>query len=376
MTGDGAWARERLGRAAAKLRVARDRIGATFPHAATDGRYDARDPAWWTAGFWPGMLWLLYEADGDPSWRRLAEALEERLHPLLGLPGRLHHDVGFMWMLTAVARHRLTAAEDARAQALLAATYLAGRFNPAGRYLRAWADTAEERRAGWAIIDTVMNLPLLDWASRAAGDPRFQAVARAHTETVLAHFCRPDGSVRHIVVFNPATGAVDRVLGGQGASPESAWARGTAWALYGLALGYAYRRDPPVLAAARRTAHFFMAALPEDGVPPWDFRSGRDEAPRDTSAAAIAASGLLELARWVPPADAALYERAARRLMAALDGYLLWDPAVDGLLGQGVSHLPQGTAVGVPLIYGDYFWLEALTRMAGGEGLFYRSPPP
>lgn len=154
------------------------RIGARFPHASKGGVYELASPEWWTAGFWPGMLWQLYGASGRQELKALAEECELAMGAVLDGFVRLDHDLGFMWTLTSVANYKLTGNETSHVRAMKAANYLAGRFNLKGRYIRAWNPWHEgERNEGVAIIDCCMNMPLLFWASRTSGDPRYAQIA-------------------------------------------------------------------------------------------------------------------------------------------------------------------------------------------------------
>lgn len=353
-----------------------ERIGAGFPHASQSGVYDLAEPQWWTAGFWPGMLWLLYNESGQKEFKRIAEECEVKLDRVLDAYIRLDHDLGFMWTLTSIANYKLNGNEASRVRALKAANYLAARFNLKGRYIRAWNPWTEgERNEGVAIIDCCMNVPLLFWASGTTGDPRYAHIAEAHLDTVVKHFIREDGSVCHIVRFDPVTGEMLEAVGGQGYSPESAWSRGAAWAIYGLALAYHHTGKTDYLSAAQRAANFFMSRLPEDHVPAWDFRAPEElRKLRDTSAGSCAASGLIFLAEKLGEVhgDTGVYFAAGERILKSLfENYGDWDnPAQEGLLLHGTSNYPQGTNVDVPLIYGDYFFVEGLARLKGC-GPFY-----
>ncbi|WP_230193341.1 glycoside hydrolase family 88 protein [Paenibacillus sp. CECT 9249] len=350
------------------------RIGAGFPHASKGGVYELAEPSWWTAGFWPGMLWLLYNESGREELRSLAEECESKLDSVLDAYVRLDHDLGFMWTLTSVASYKLTGSEVSRVRAMKAANYLAARFNLKGRYIRAWNPWRDgERNEGQAIIDCCMNMPLLFWASRTSGDPRYAHIAEAHMETVLRYFIRADGSVYHIVNFDPATGEMLEGMGGQGYAAESAWSRGTAWAIYGLTLAYRHTGQLDYLSAAQRVANFFLSRLPEDNVPAWDFRAPEElRSLRDSSAGSCAASGLLLLAAKSEDGDAGVYRAAGERILKSLyEAYGAWDnPAEEGLLLHGTSNYPQGTNIDVSLIYGDYYFVEGLARLKGG-GPFY-----
>ena len=188
--------------------------------------------SWWTNGFWGGIQWLLYQDTGEERYAEIARLSEEKLEKCFQSFYGLHHDVGFMYMPTAVADWRLTGRADSRRTGLHAANLLAGRFNPAGRFIRAWNDTWDDTK-GWAIIDCMMNLSLLYWASEETGDPRFRQIAMLHADTARENFIRPDGSVCHIVEFDPETGKMVRSLGGQGYGEGSSWTRGQGWAVYG-----------------------------------------------------------------------------------------------------------------------------------------------
>ncbi|OPA76335.1 glycosyl hydrolase [Paenibacillus selenitireducens] len=350
-----------------------ERIGASFPHAAHQGVYQCEEPHWWTAGFWSGILWLFHREDPASGFGEIARQCEEKLDMPLQEFDQLHHDVGFMWILTSVANYELSGDATSRRRALTAASHLAGRFNMKGSYIRAWNPWSEgEDNTGLAIIDCMMNLPLLYWASETTGDPRFRHIAIAHTNMVLNHFIREDGSVHHIVKFNPDTGEVVEALGGQGFAPQSAWARGTSWAMYGLTLSYRYTGDPAYLQAAKKVTHFFLSALGPDGVPTWDFRLPTD-APsyKDSSAGACAASALLELARCVPANESQMYAQHANSLLQHLiKACGNFSDQEEGLLLHGAGHVPEGRNQDNPLIYGDYYFVEALAKQRGYEGLF------
>ncbi|NQX67808.1 glycoside hydrolase family 88 protein [Paenibacillus alba] len=369
------WAQEAWQKTVTKVARTSKRIGDGFPHASVQGEYKLEPAYWWTAGFWPGLLWLLYRETKDEQLKLLAESCEQQLDQVMADYYRLDHDIGFMWTLTSVARYKLLGAEDSKRRGLLAANLLAARFNVQGNFIRAWNPWREgEDNAGWAIIDCMMNLPLLHWASGTTGDPRYKQIAVRHADMVLEHFIRPDGSVNHIVIFDPHTGEQLEVNGGQGFAPESAWSRGTAWAIYGMALSHHHTGDERYLQAAKRAAHFFLANLPEDSVPHWDFRLPEDiTAYRDSSAGSCAACGLLLLADQVSEQESALYRQAGERILHSLYvNYGAWDSETEeGLILHGTSHYPEGKNIDVPLIYGDYYFVEGLSRLLGHGELFW-----
>jgi unsaturated chondroitin disaccharide hydrolase len=363
------------------------------PHATKNGIYDSTRIDWWTSGFWPGMLWIMYDMTKQPQYKEWAWEWDVRLEQALIGDSNFHHDVGFQFLPTAVIKYKLTGDPDARRRGLLAATLLAGRYNPVGRFIRAWNQVKptswNHGNEGWSIIDSTMNLSLLFWASEESGDPRFAHIAREQANTVAEHFIRPDGSVRHICRFDPLTGEYIESLGGQGFGPGSAWSRGAAWALHGMANTYRYTRDIRYLDAAKRVAHFFIASLEEDSIPRWDFRAERKEMepsnheetesspmtsePRDTSAASCAASGLLEIADLVPITESALYRESALRIIDSLTAhYAEWDdPVYEGILKEATGHLPAGQNINVSLIYGDYYYVETAAKLMGWKNRIF-----
>lgn len=344
-------------------------IGNKSPHVAgKDGLYDDMRIDWWTSGFWPGILWIVYDMTGDAKYKEAAWSWDERLAARFLENNSFDHDVGFQFLPTAAIKYKLTGDADAKRRALFAANFLAGRFNTKGNFIRAWNGD----KFGWSIIDTMMNLSLLFWASEESGDPRLAHVAQAHADMVMKQFVREDGSVHHIVRFDTVTGERTEALGGQGAGPDSAWSRGAAWALYGLTNTYRYTDKSAYLGAARRVANFFIASLTEDGVPHWDFRAEQEEGadiPRDSSAGAIAASGLLELADVLSEPEGRHYAAAARRILKSLhEHYGTWnEQGHEGILLEGTGHKPAGQNVNVSLIYGDYFYVEAIAKLNGWE---------
>ena len=344
-------------------------IGDRFPSMTDEhGRYTYTDNSWrWTTGFWPGLLWLIYEDTKHTPFADIALRCELKMDEALTAYVNLHHDVGFMWQLTSIKRFELTGDGDARRRGLIAASHLASRFNIVGRYLSAWNknDVNDSDPRGLSIIDSLMNLPLLYWASTETGDPRFRHVAIAHTETAIKHFIRADYSVNHMVEFDPFTGEKVRVRSGQGHATTSAWSRGTSWAVHGMALAYENTKDPRYLAVAKKVADFFIGELPPDNVPHWDFRVPRDAAtPRDTSAGMCAACGMLVLASHLEGDEAKKYLLAANAITkSTYENYGNWTNDSDGILRGGTFNYPAGLGIDVSLIYGDYYFVEALSKL-------------
>ncbi|MEG1926768.1 MAG: glycoside hydrolase family 88 protein [Ruthenibacterium sp.] len=348
-------------------------FGAEFPNITENGHYVSDNKSFWTKGFWPGILWNVYQETKDETFRNTAIQIENKLDNVLQDFYPIHHDAGFVWSLTSVANYRLTGNEVSRRRALTAASHLAGRFNLKGGFIRAWNDTQGKGNQGWAIIDCLMNLPLLYWASEETGDPRFRHIAMAHADTVIKEFSKADGSTYHIVCFNPETGVRIGYRSGQGATEDSAWARGQSWILYGMALSYRYTKEARYLRASVSAADFFVNNLPEDAIPYWDFKVPRGkDVPRDTSAAACAACGLLELAQYVEPKKAVCYTAWAERMIQALyEKWWLSQTGTHALLGGATFNYPAEKGINVSLIYGDYFYTEAVMRLAGDSVIFW-----
>ena len=371
------WIEALFERIEGKISAESDRMGDRIPYWTENGcyreDYGQKDISWWTNGFWCGILWQLYHAGCGEKYRRQAEAVEERLDGALEAFEGLHHDVGFMWLPSAVADFRLTGSAKSRLRGLKAASILAGRFNPAGGFLRAWNPSCVgegEDCRGWTIVDSMMNIPLLYWASRETGDPRFSHIARAHADTVLRVLTRPDGSCGHIGCLDAESGEFLGTLGGQGYGVGSAWSRGQAWILYGFALSFRYTGEASYLEAAKRTAHYFTAnAALTDYLPLCDFRQPRTPDLRDASAGVCAACGLLEIGEHVPENEAWLYREHAKNLIRAAEKVCCWDQDRDSIL-QNCMVDWQG-ARETDLIYGDYFLLEAVLRLLGRDFLIW-----
>lgn len=353
-----------------KVRVVVGRNEHKIPYTTVDGVFDdmsKKDIYWWTNGFWGGILWQMYHATGDELYRRAAEENEEKLDQNMRYFHAMDHDNGFKWLLTSVANYRQTGNEESRNRGLLAAANLAGRFNLTGRFIRAWNDKGSGKTAGWAIIDCMMNLPLLYWASEELHDPRFSQIARAHADTAEKYFIRPDGSVNHIVSFDPYTGAVLGTLGGQGYKEGSSWTRGQAWAIYGFALSYRHTKEEAYLNAAKRVAHYFIANIPESGLIPVDFRQPAEPGWEDSTASAIAACGMLEIANHTEETDKQIYEGVAIKLLKKLDEQRCsWDGETDQILKKCTAAYHDKEHE-FAIIYGDYYFIEAIWKLTGKE---------
>jgi unsaturated chondroitin disaccharide hydrolase len=350
------------------------RMEGIIPYISKNGRYHDLDSPdgiyWWTNGFWPGILWQMYHASRNETYRKLAEAVEIRLDEALEGYEGLHHDVGFMWLHSAVANYRLTGNKDSRRRGLHTANLLAGRYNPAGKFIRSWNGD----HTGWIIIDCMMNIPLLYWACRETGDPRFACIAKAHADTAMNVLIRPDGSCNHIAVLSPESGECLETPGGQGYAPGSSWSRGQAWAVYGYALSFHHTGDQKYLDTAKSIAHYVIANLAQnDWLPPVDFRSPPEPIKYDSTAAMISACGLLEIAEHAGDYEKSLYINSALNILRSGEKYFAdWNVEIDGIIGKGTGSYhgnPDDTEV--PIIYGDYFFTEAILRLLGKNFLIW-----
>ncbi|WP_234122780.1 glycoside hydrolase family 88 protein [Clostridium hydrogenum] len=361
-----------------KTYINNERIGAGFPHSVKNKHYVLESPQWWTAGFWPGILWRVYLKSKNESLRITAENCEEKMDYLLNDVELVDHDLGFMWTLTSVANYKITGNSKSRKRALLAANLLMARFNVKGNFIRAWNPwNKDDDNRGVVIMDSMMNLPILYWASEETGDPRFRNLAEEHAKTVLSNFVREDGSIYHTVIFDPETGEVVEKTGGQGFDVNSAWSRGCAWAIYGFTLSYKYTKNVEMLNAAKKVAHYFMANMQGKKYPLWDFRLPEDGSIKyrypDSSAGAIAACGLLLLSKYVSEFEAELYADEGENMLKNL--YLecatTGDLEEEGLLKHGTGHFMQQKNLDVPLIYGDYFFVEGISILNNEKMLFW-----
>ncbi len=342
-----------------------------IPYTADGGVFDDRsgesDICWWTNGFWAGMLWHLYHAFGNDLYRKTAEKIESKLDQNLMNYMGMDHDTGFKWLLTSVASWKITENPVSKNRSMLAAGNLAGRLNPKAGLIRAWNDSDTAETAGWAIIDCMMNLPLLYWASDQTKDPRFSQIAMIHADHALKAFIREDGSVRHIVCFDPATGEVIGDKGGQGMKEGSSWTRGQSWAVYGFTLSYLHTGKKAYLEGAEKVADYILAHLPEDGLIPVDYDQDPNCKWEDDTAAAITACGLLELEKITSPDRAKSCRKAAMKLLQTLASKrCLWSPDVDPLL-ERCSAAYHEEKHNYPIIYGDYYFTEAILKLCGKE---------
>ncbi len=363
---------EALDRAAEKFRKSMEAAAAAgiIPYQSINGKW-VESPfdgnGWWTGGFWPALMWQLWNRTKDDAFLQEARRTEKLLTDEFRVFRALNHDVGFMYLISCGADYKLTGEEQAGTDALHAASLLMGRFNPAG-FIRAWNHPDHK---GYAIIDCMMNLSLLFWASRQTGDPRFAHVARIHADTALREFLRPDGSVSHIIEFDPETGKRVKEHPGQGYCLGSSWSRGQAWGLYGFTLAWLNTEEPRYLEAAEKIAAYFISQIRPDGLTDCDFRQPKEEERLDNIAGAIAACGLLELEKVRGGKG---YRAAAEKLTAGLLNLCCdWSENSPGLLTKcTAAYHDDGAGRHTNITYGDYFLVEALTKFCGCDPMLWR----
>jgi len=344
-------------------------FGGQFPApSSTASVYPAMDNSEWTNGFWTGMLWLAYELSGAQRYRDAAEVHVRSFHARQrDRHNTNHHDLGFLYSLSCVAAYKLTGSQLAAEAAMGAARLLLERHNAGTGIIQAWGDLNDPAQRGRMIIDCNLNLPLLYWASSYSGETAFRDAANQHIEAAARHIVRADGSTFHTFFFNTDTGKPLQGKTHQGFADDSCWARGQAWGISGFPLVYRHNGDTRLIELSKVLANYYLNRLPEDGICYWDlvFTEGSQE--RDSSAAAIAACGLLELARNLPLLDPlrTSYENAALGMVQELStNYFNADAAPGaGLLRHAVYHKPHGIGVNESCIWGDYFYLEALVRL-------------
>ncbi|MCU6711574.1 glycoside hydrolase family 88 protein [Paenibacillus sp. J5C_2022] len=343
-----------------------------LPHIADGQRYEWGDNDDWIEGFYIGLMWLAYEYSGEIFYKEAAQNyltnFKDRLDRHVALD---HHDIGFLYSLSSVAQWQVTGSTEAREVALQAADRLLARWRPAIGIIQAWGKEDDADNGGRMIIDCLLNLPLLFWAYEQTGDSRYYDVAFRHALKSQKFLVRGDGSSYHTFYFDTATGHALRGGTHQGYEDGSTWTRGQSWGIYGFALAYRYTKHAPFLDTSKRLARYFIEHLPEDHVAYWDFDVPIENGtPRDSSASAIASCGLLELLELTgaDDPDRPLFESALQNSMESLvERYSTMDAAeAEGLLKHGSYHVLGDRAPDDYMIWGDYYYMEALVRMQRG----------
>ncbi len=358
----------------ARLRATMTALGNSttqFPRTApqTGGVWQMVGASDWTSGFYPGCLWLAYEKSSDTAFRNAAQRWTASLNGQS--TNTTTHDVGFMIFSSYGNGYRLLGTSSYLPVIQTAAQSLSTRYRALAGIIDSWSFAPYD--TGWeAIIDNMMNLELLFWASQNGGSSNYYTYALSHAEKTMTNHFRADSSTYHVVKYSRTTGAVISRETRQGYANWSCWARGQAWAVYGFTMAYRFTRDSRFLATARKAADYFIYRLPADRIPYWDFNAPgipADTVPRDAAAASIVASGLLELSTFTGAPDSVRYRDTAISLIRAL-----WTSKYRALTTQAsilnfaTGGRPQNTEVDVGLIYADYYFLEALLRYARYSG--------
>lgn len=353
------------------------RYGEKFPgDNSIEDFYPLIENRGWTTGFWTGEVWLSYEfakeADKNVyknSGFMQVQSFLNRIDEKIDVE---HHDMGFLYSPSCVAAYKLTGIEAGKEAALKAADQLISRFQEVGGFIQAWGRFGAGDNYRF-IIDCLLNLPLLYWASEETGNDKYRNIAQRHIDTAMNYVIRGDDSTWHTVFMNMETGEFDHGATCQGFKDGSAWTRGQAWGIYGTAMAYKYTGKMEYISYFKRVTSYFLKHLPEDLCPYWDMMFGGEAEgaePRDSSSAAIAVCGMMEMSKYMEPEDASYYRGVAGRLLKALmDHYQITDSnQSDGQLRRGTysKKTPFNTCTesGVDecVIWGDYYFMEALVR--------------
>ena len=335
---------------------------------------------YWTTGFWTGEIWLAYEFTKSEAFKKAGEIQVESF--LKRIDDKIevdHHDMGFLYSPSCVAAYKLIGSEKGREAAIKAADQLITRYHPVGEFIQAWGamNAPENYRL---IIDCLLNLPLLYWASEETGENKYRDIAEKHIHTAIKNVIREDYSTWHTFFFNMETGEPDHGATCQGYRDGSAWARGQAWGVYGCALAYKYTKKEEYIELFKKVADYYMAHLPEDLIPYWDLEFGEGSTePRDSSSASIVCCGMLEMAKYIDGEDANYYTSLAKKMMkSVVDHYAVKNhEESNGLVLHSTysNHSPYNTCdhYGVDECnsWGDYFYMEALTRLQKDWNLYW-----
>ncbi|SDM69312.1 glycoside hydrolase family 88 protein [Kriegella aquimaris] len=320
----------------------------------------------WTSGFWPGTLWYLYEGTGNKKWEKEAAKYSRYLTPLSVIPA-IDHDLGFQIYNSFGNGYRLTGNPEYKEIILKTADTLATLFNPNVGTILSWP--REVPNMEWpqhnTIMDNMINLELLFWASKNGGDKSLYDLAVSHADVTMENHFRPDFTSYHVVIYDRETGEKIKAVTHQGYADDSMWARGQGWAIYGYTMVYRETGDEKYLDFAQKVAQVYLDRLPNDLIPYWDFNAPNiPDEPRDASAAALVASALLELTTLTKDADLAqMYADKAEKMLVELsDNYQSRDENSAFLL-HSTGHKPGGTEIDYSINYADYYYVEALLRL-------------
>ena len=316
-------------------------------------------PENWTIGFWPGILWYAYEASGNKDILNYAKGYTEALSFIAKRPA-FDHDVGFIMFPSFGNGYRLTGEPSYKEAVLESAGRLAELFNPAVGTILSWPREMPKYGGHNTIMDNMLNLETLLWAAENGGDPAWRDIAITHADTTMRYGFRPDGTSYHVAVYDPESGKHLYSCTHQGYADDSIWARGQAWGIYGFTMMYRFTREERFLNQAQKAADAYLERLPEDMVPYWDFCAPDiPNTSRDASAAAIVASGLLELSTYL---DGKYRPEAEKMLRSLYDNYRSPE-GVDSFLLHSTGHHPAGSEIDYSIVYADYYFIEALLRL-------------
>lgn len=351
-----------------KVRAALDEFTDFFPGPQSENYvYQQTKNSSWTEGFWTGMVWLAYEFTKDDVFRKVAEhhvqSFKDRIEALRYVN---HHDMGFLYSPSCVAAYKLTGNEDAKKAAILAADNLISRYQPVGEFIQAWGELGAENNYR-LIIDCLLNIPLLYWATSVTGDPKYAEIATKHCHTCINCVIRDDFTTYHTYYFDKKTGAPLRGVTAQGYSNDSCWARGQAWGVYGLAISYAYTKNEKIIPLFNGVTQKFIDQLPADKVPYWDMIFTSGDEPRDTSSAAIAACGILQMDKYVKNEK---FVQTAIDMIDALNKNYRCGENSNGILTDAMYSRPDGHKPECN-IWGDYYFMEALMRLNNPDWNMY-----
>jgi unsaturated chondroitin disaccharide hydrolase len=353
---------------AQKTLVAIPASGNNLPRNIDNGKTDWRYVNYkdWCSGFWPGILWYLYEGTHDQKWKTAADKFTKELKPLSEHSG-FDHDLGFMVFNSFGNGYRLTKDPEYKQVILRSADSLATLFNPKVGTILSWPPMV--KKMGWphnTIIDNMINLELLFWASKNGGSRHLYDIAVKHAETTMHNHFRPDYTSYHVVVYDTVTGKKVQGVTHQGYADNSMWARGQSWAIYGFTMCYRETGNAEFLDFAQKVANVYLSRLPADLIPYWDFDDPTiPNAPKDASAACITASALLELSSFVKDKSRArFYRHKAEAMLQTLSTSAYQSRSInDAFLLHSTGHHPAGTEIDASIIYADYYYLEALLRL-------------
>ena len=336
-----------------------------FPMVTEGGKWKIGGESWtnWCEGFLGGQLWLLYEHSGDPFWRTQAERYSRLIEPRKF--DRNVHDLGFLFWSTFKRWFDLTGDANVKAVVVEAGHTMGYRFKEEGQYFRSFL--AEDS----LFIDIMMNVGIIFYSAQQTGDRDLERKAMQHCLTTRKYLVRGDGSTSHEGIFDLSTGEFLRQSTQQGWRNDSSWARGLSWALYGFGTVYEMTGDLRFLDTAENCARFYIERTPDHGIPPNDWDEPNPPYPYESSAAAIAASGMLNLARLCKDwGRARIYREYALRILDTLiqPEFLAYQTTGwEGLLKHGMYHQNKRLGVDESVMWGDYFFLEAISKVAHGK---------